>query len=101
MEALVLVLTPVSVAAFVLVLARLLFSRLAARAQDSLKTQEQAGQRPPGPPALPVLGNVHQLPRAYQERTFAAWAKTYGASPPWASVLARVRRRGSRRRREC
>ena len=100
METLVLVLTPVSVAAFVLVLARLLFSRLAARAQDS-KEQQQQCARAPGPPALPVLGNVHQLPRAYQERTFAAWAKTYGASPPWASVLARVRRRGSRRRREC
>ena len=92
-----LVLTPVSVAAFVLVLARLLFSRLAARAQDSLKTQEQAGQRPPGPPALPVLGNVHQLPRSYQERTFAGWAKTYGASPG----PVRVRHRGWRRRREC
>ncbi|CDO76596.1 hypothetical protein BN946_scf184868.g10 [Trametes cinnabarina] len=33
---------------------------------------------PPGPPALPVLGNAHLLPVEYQQRKLAEWARTYG-----------------------
>lgn len=33
---------------------------------------------PPGPTALPFLGNVHQLPMDYQQRTLAEWGKRYG-----------------------
>ncbi|KAI8992754.1 cytochrome P450 [Trametes punicea] len=33
---------------------------------------------PPGPPSLPVLGNVHQLPTTYQQRKLAEWGRTYG-----------------------
>ncbi|KAI0776600.1 cytochrome P450 [Trametes elegans] len=33
---------------------------------------------PPGPPALPVLGNVHQLPLDYQQRKLAEWGRQYG-----------------------
>ncbi|PCH44308.1 cytochrome P450 [Wolfiporia cocos MD-104 SS10] len=35
-------------------------------------------QLPPGPQPLPILGNVHQVPADYQERTFTQWSKTYG-----------------------
>ncbi|KAI0744945.1 cytochrome P450 [Earliella scabrosa] len=33
---------------------------------------------PPGPPALPFLGNVHQLPMEYQPKKLAEWGRQYG-----------------------
>ena len=33
---------------------------------------------PPGPSPLPVIGNIHQVEKEYQEITFARWAKQYG-----------------------
>ncbi|KAH9917058.1 cytochrome P450 [Fomitopsis serialis] len=44
---------------------------------------------PPGPPGLPVLGNLHQLPMTYQERTFAEWGKRYG-DVVYARILNKV-----------
>ena len=68
------VLTPLGVAVFLLVLARLAFPRL-----RGFKTSSDTLSRfPPGPPSIPVLGNVHQLPQEYQERTFADWGKSFG-----------------------
>ncbi|KAM7183943.1 putative cytochrome P450 [Naviculisporaceae sp. PSN 640] len=37
------------------------------------------GLRPPdGPPGLPLIGNLHQLPKTGAHRLFTEWAKTYG-----------------------
>ncbi|CAI6043611.1 unnamed protein product [Clonostachys chloroleuca] len=33
---------------------------------------------PPGPPALPLIGNAHQLPKTLAWKQFAAWGKQYG-----------------------
>ncbi|PCH36253.1 cytochrome P450 [Wolfiporia cocos MD-104 SS10] len=33
---------------------------------------------PPGPRAIPILGNVHQLPRDHQYKTFQEWSRIYG-----------------------
>ncbi len=75
MEPVVHVLAPVSVAAFLFVLVRFAFCKWLRLAKHSL-----AVRLPPGPQAIPVLGNVHQLPSDYQEKTFAEWTKQYGAS---------------------
>ncbi|KAJ7748816.1 cytochrome P450, partial [Mycena maculata] len=33
---------------------------------------------PPGPRALPLIGNLLQMPKNHEWKTFAKWAKTYG-----------------------
>lgn len=42
------------------------------------KNNSTPAHLPPGPKGLPLLGNVHQLPVAYQEKAFAEWGKKYG-----------------------
>ncbi|KAI0793048.1 cytochrome P450 [Irpex lacteus] len=33
---------------------------------------------PPGPPTVPLLGNIHILPRVFAHFQFSAWARQYG-----------------------
>ncbi|KAL6248757.1 hypothetical protein RBB50_003819 [Rhinocladiella similis] len=33
---------------------------------------------PPGPPRLPLIGNLHQAPQEYPWRTYQEWGKQYG-----------------------
>ena len=33
---------------------------------------------PPGPPPIPIVGNIHQLPKEREWITFSKWAETYG-----------------------
>lgn len=68
------VVAPVSVAAFAFVLLRVAFSWWV----HCTKHRAERARLPPGPRAIPFLGNVHQLPMDYQEKTFAEWAKQYG-----------------------
>lgn len=35
---------------------------------------------PPGPPALPILGNVLNMPKGHEWLTFLEWGGRYGAS---------------------
>ncbi|KAI0655715.1 cytochrome P450 [Cubamyces menziesii] len=67
------VVAPVSLSLFVFVLLRFAYSRWAHGAKRA-----PSARLPPGPKPIPVLGNVHQLPMDYQEKTFAQWAKLYG-----------------------
>ena len=49
---------------------------------------------PPGPNALPLVGNLHQISTEYQAQRFAEWAKKYGErlsslySSPLLTVVA-------------
>ncbi|KAJ3565002.1 hypothetical protein NPX13_g7650 [Xylaria arbuscula] len=40
---------------------------------------------PPGPPTLPIIGNIHQLPKSQPHKQFQKWAKEYG--PAYSLIL--------------
>ncbi|KAE8371336.1 cytochrome P450 [Aspergillus bertholletiae] len=44
----------------------------------ALKTGRRAKDLPPGPPTLPILGNLHQIPKKGSYLKFTEWAKQYG-----------------------
>ncbi|KAH8890720.1 putative cytochrome P450 [Thozetella sp. PMI_491] len=33
---------------------------------------------PPGPPPLPIIGNIHQMPKSHPWRQYFSWSKIYG-----------------------
>ena len=33
---------------------------------------------PPGPPPLPIIGNLHQTPKSHPWRQYFSWSKVYG-----------------------
>ncbi|KAF7360801.1 Cytochrome P450 [Mycena venus] len=35
-------------------------------------------KRPPGPPPLPLIGNLLQMPKDHEWKTFSEWARAYG-----------------------
>ncbi|KAH9476425.1 Cytochrome P450 monooxygenase [Psilocybe cubensis] len=50
------------------------------------------GQRdktlPPGPPTVPLLGNIHLLPTKYSFVKFTEWAREYGGIISVRTMLA-------------
>lgn len=49
----------------------------------------RVGQRPkgypPGPPTLPLIGNLHQMPKEHGHLQFQKWAEEYG--PVYSLIL--------------
>ncbi|KAL2005346.1 hypothetical protein VTN00DRAFT_2557 [Thermoascus crustaceus] len=56
----------------------LLFIRL-------LRTGRRPKDYPPGPPTIPILGNIHRMPKRDAHKQFKAWAKEYG--PVYSLIL--------------
>ena len=52
-----------------------------------VKSYRQRQQMPPGPPGLPVIGNVLQMPTAFPWLRFTEWKKQYGAYSPGISYM--------------
>ncbi|KZT51051.1 cytochrome P450 [Calocera cornea HHB12733] len=44
----------------------------------TLLRTRQSTHFPPGPPRLPVIGNLHQIPRTHPHLVFTEWNKKYG-----------------------
>ncbi|KAL0767012.1 hypothetical protein CaCOL14_010583 [Colletotrichum acutatum] len=44
-----------------------------------LQASKSNGNFPPGPPTIPFLGNLHQIPLTKPFIQFAAWSRTYGS----------------------
>ncbi|KAG9496323.1 hypothetical protein J7337_012909 [Fusarium musae] len=42
---------------------------------------------PPGPPTLPIIGNLHQIPNRKRHIQFQKWAEEYG--PIYSLILGR------------
>lgn len=43
-----------------------------------LKVGSRPSNYPPGPPTLPIIGNLHQIPFTKRHLRFQKWAQEYG-----------------------
>ncbi|KAK2614225.1 hypothetical protein N8I77_001071 [Diaporthe amygdali] len=43
-----------------------------------LRCNQRPKTFPPGPPTIPILGNIHQMPTTHTYLKFAEWSKQYG-----------------------
>ncbi len=73
-----------------LLIALFLLSNLCKREYQRRTGIERSARLPPGPSAIPLIGNVHQLPTEYQEKTFFEWGRQYGADPVDCLLLTKI-----------